>query len=251
MAVRRSPAPWLLASIATFGLVAGAMWFGGSVAARAFQDVAARELVSGGALIELEGGVSELQTGLADALAGTGTMTAADAEDMVDALDRAFARYLASRVPADERQRGDHVYELYRAWRAEHVIPAIASLRGAGPLGEPTVERSWRLEGRRENPGDGGALTMLAVSTGGRQRETMQSAAVTYNRTNAVLSTLGLLGIMGGLAAGFVAVARDAHYRDDADPFGFAEDAEAFFAGMPAGSSSSAPAAGGLAARPE
>jgi len=207
---RNHPAPWLLASIATFGIVAGAAWFGGTVAERDFMDVAEREYVAGSALIQLEDGVIELQAALEGALGGTDTLTPDQAEDMVDALDRAFGRYLASPVPPAERQRGDFVYSEYREWRNSYVIPGIAALRGGGPLVAPTAATQMRVQGLQENPGGGGPLSQLAAQTSGRQRRTMADAATTYHRTNIVLTTFGLLGILGAMAAGSIAVARSA-----------------------------------------
>ncbi len=207
---RNHPAPWLLASIATFGVVAGATWFGGTVAQRHFMDVAEREYVAGSALAQLEDGTIELQAALEGAMDGTDTLSPDEAEDMVDALDRAFARYLASPVPLDERQRGDYAYTQYREWRNGYVMPAIMALRGGGPLVAPTTGAALRTQGLRENPSAGGPISQLAAATGERQRRTMESAALTYNRTNAVLTTFGLIGILGAMAAGSAAIARAA-----------------------------------------
>lgn len=207
---RNHPTPWLLASIATFGIVAGATWFGGTVAQRHFMDVAEREFLAGTALSQLDDGAIELQAALEGALDGTDPLTPNEAEDMVDALDRAFARYLASPVPLDERQRGDYAYTQYREWRNDYVMPAIAALRGGGPLVAPTTGVVLRTQGLRENPSAGGPISQLAAATGERQRKTMAHAAVTYNRTNAILTTFGLLGILGAMVAGAAAVARAA-----------------------------------------
>ncbi|MFN8506274.1 MAG: hypothetical protein U0547_01755 [Dehalococcoidia bacterium] len=217
---RNHPAPWLLASIATFGIVAGATWFGGTVAQRHFMDVAQREYVAGTALAQLANGAIELQAALEGAMDGTDALTPEEAEDMVDALDRAFARYLASPVPLDERQRGDYAYTQYREWRNGYVMPAIAALRGGGPLVAPTMGVALRTQGLRENPSAGGPITQLAAASGERQRQTMERAAVTYNRTNAILTTFGLLGILGAMVAGSAAIARatgrDGHDLDAA-----------------------------------
>lgn len=205
--VAASPVPWLAASVAAFGVVVGMSTYGGTAVQRDLDNLMRTEVVSSSALDELSTGVLDLHDALHGALVGTAPADAATIQGQLDALDAAFARYHLMPASDDERLQAQATEAAYLAWRKEVVVPGITSLREGGPLVAPAAGGEFQ-RGIVENTMTSRHLAQLQKTNTDHGNANLTDAFRTFDQRSAIILLSGVIGLAGGLAAGFTAVTR-------------------------------------------
>ncbi|MBI2765834.1 MAG: hypothetical protein HYX53_07985 [Chloroflexi bacterium] len=202
--IAAASAPWLLLSLAAFGVVIGGTTAAGTAAQRRYDLALSRHVVARAALQQLSPGVLDLQ----DALQSSEPGGSGELGFRLASLDAALGRFDAMPPLPGEASELAAARNAYQTWRAQYALPTIAALRGELRLAPNVTTDGARNSGARQATASVRALQALAATDDRVRGAQMAADFERFDRTNAALEGIAALGIAGAMAAGYAAIRR-------------------------------------------
>jgi hypothetical protein len=209
-AIHRSfdhPLPWLMASVAVAGLVAGLAPTGVIATQHDLDNALRTQELSREALRDISVRLPELHSNLTETSEGSRRANTRMLADDLEALDAAWGQYLRMPATGKERDAAGEAWAEYRQWRWEVALPAIEAVEAGAPLA-PNGSDGSRPGGMFAHSEAAVAVQELHVLNQKESHAEVASAWREYRLRTGILVGASIAGILVALGAAMASVSR-------------------------------------------